>query len=450
MQKNFKYDVIIIGSGLSGVSCAFELVQNDKKILILEARDVLGGRTSSWNENGMDIESGLHKFLGFYTHLPRLIKRAGLKLHDVVKWENELEIRMPESLKAEFGTSLIGKPFKTVSSFLGNTDFFPWKDKVNFVKFVLWGLYDYYFHPIYLDTFTVAEYAKKHKVTKTVYDRFLIPFTEGIFFLSIEKYSAFALFSTLGPYLPSIYKMRLGAFKGGMSDVLIKPIIKSIKRKSGEVKLSAPVSRLLIKENKVCGVFVNEEIFEADTIVIATALSSAKEIIKNSMSQLLDTNEVIKKLYTLSTMPAVTVHIELTEPSLEVDRATFAPYTTMISFAEQSRTTFKQSKGRLSIDMGQPDYFIDKSDEIIIKSVKEDAKKIGIDLSYMLSYRVVRLPADFYALIPGSEKLRPIQRTGIAGLVFCGDYTKQKYLCTMEGAVYSGKLAAKIICTNNQ
>lgn len=40
---------------------------------------------------------------------------------------------------------------------------------------------------------------------------------------------------------------------------------------------------------------------------------------------------------------------------------------------------------------------------------------------------------------------RPTQKTPIPNFYLAGDYTKQRYLASMEGAVYSGKLAAKEI-----
>jgi monoamine oxidase len=42
------YDVIIIGSGISGLAAASELVNNGvSNILILEAQDYVGGRTNT-------------------------------------------------------------------------------------------------------------------------------------------------------------------------------------------------------------------------------------------------------------------------------------------------------------------------------------------------------------------------------------------------------------------
>ena len=64
---------------------------------------------------------------------------------------------------------------------------------------------------------------------------------------------------------------------------------------------------------------------------------------------------------------------------------------------------------------------------------------------HILAYRVVKLPADFYSLSPGNDALRPPQETPIPGLTLAGDYTRQEYLATMEGAVVSGRLAARIV-----
>ena len=38
------YDVIIIGAGISGLSAADHLIDNGNDVLILEARDRIGGR----------------------------------------------------------------------------------------------------------------------------------------------------------------------------------------------------------------------------------------------------------------------------------------------------------------------------------------------------------------------------------------------------------------------
>jgi len=74
------------------------------------------------------------------------------------------------------------------------------------------------------------------------------------------------------------------------------------------------------------------------------------------------------------------------------------------------------------------------------------AEEMGIPLRDRVTrYRIVNHPHDFYRLSPGTESLRPEQHTPIPGLSLAGDYTKQPWIATMEGAVISGQRAAASI-----
>ena len=57
--------VLIAGAGLAGLSCAKYLVDNGHIPIVLEARDVLGGKVAAWkDEDGDWYETGLHIFFG--------------------------------------------------------------------------------------------------------------------------------------------------------------------------------------------------------------------------------------------------------------------------------------------------------------------------------------------------------------------------------------------------
>jgi 15-cis-phytoene desaturase len=82
----------------------------------------------------------------------------------------------------------------------------------------------------------------------------------------------------------------------------------------------------------------------------------------------------------------------------------------------------------------------------IVEITCRDAARLGLHVrEHIVAYRVVKLPADFYSLAPGNDALRPPQATPIPGLTLAGDYTRQQYLATMEGAVVSGQLAADAV-----
>lgn len=52
------YDIIIVGAGISGLAAADNLIDSGKDVLILEARDRIGGRIWSHLWNGVTIEEG--------------------------------------------------------------------------------------------------------------------------------------------------------------------------------------------------------------------------------------------------------------------------------------------------------------------------------------------------------------------------------------------------------
>ncbi|MDF9297698.1 FAD-dependent oxidoreductase [Geobacillus stearothermophilus] len=59
--------------------------------------------------------------------------------------------------------------------------------------------------------------------------------------------------------------------------------------------------------------------------------------------------------------------------------------------------------------------------------------------------RAISHPEDFHSLAPGYDHLRPGQQTDVPSLTLAGDYTRQPYFATMEGAVLSGQRAAAVV-----
>jgi 15-cis-phytoene desaturase len=425
------------------MSAAVRLCDAGKTVHVLEANSMIGGRTSSWNDEGMHIESGLHRFLGFYKALPDLLEHVGINLDEMLCWEDEIEIRVPDGPHAVLGLSPLHKPLKTIGGALGNNDLISPRDKLALAAMFTAGIEDYTTKPEELDSKTVLQYAKEHKVPRKAIDHMLRPLAEGIFFMPIEKYSAYNLIGLFAPFLPRIAKTRVGAFMGGMSEVMMQPMVDYIERRGGHVSTGVRVQRLEIRNDKIAGVWVSDLLYEADNIILAASLRGAQDIIGATFPK---GHPDFADMLRLPTMPAVTFQIHLNRPSMEVDRTTFGPLTSMASFAEQSRTTFRSAPGRLSVILSPPEDFLSMPADEILEVVKADAARLGIELyDKTIDYRKVTLPHDFYSLAPGSEALRPRQGTSIGGLALAGDYTKQKYLATMEGAVVSGNLAAEVI-----
>lgn len=431
-MKNEKYDFIVIGSGLAGMTISYKLIKLNKKVLLIEKEKFLGGRTSSWNDEGFCVESGFHRHIGYYKKLPKLLKEVGVKLNDIVVWEKETEIILSKDSKIVLGISPIHNPITFIKDILGNKELLNYKDKISLIKLFMIGFFDYTFNSKKLDQYSILDYCKIHNIRKNIIDYIVTSLSTGIFFLPKKEYSAKLFFGLFYPSLFHIISLRIGAYNGGMSDVLINPIAKEFKNLGGVIKKETEVRSLIEKDNKIIGVKTNENIY-ADYTILATDLGNAKKILSNL------NNNKKELILNIPETSALTVQINLKEKIMPLDRTTFAPFSILTSFTEESRTTFKTNKGRLSIIIGNPDKYIDLSDKEIINLVIAYALKIGLNLKkYMLDYRIIRHKNKFYKFSFGNDSKRVENDISIEGLLIAGDYTKQKMYATMEGAVISG------------
>lgn len=441
-KKYAKYDVIVVGGGLAGLSCAFYASKKGKKVLLLERKSYLGGRTSSHIDMGMEVESGLHRYIGYYSHLPKLLKQCGVILKDILIWEDEIDILVKgNDNKVTLGIDPFFAPLRTLRGLIGNTDFISKEDKFSLVKFFVMGMKDYFFNSNF-DKLSVEEYANIRNVTKNAQNLILEPLSSGLFFLPTSQYSVYNFFKMFLAAIPKLYKMRVGAFNGGMTDVLCHPIAEAITAMGGEIKVKEDVDFIIHNNERVIGVKTRDNhAFYAPKVVVATPLNVAKRLLKSFSSPELE------KLAALPMMSVCTLQIDLNKPCMEKDVTTFGPSTHLVSFAEQSRSTFKNKQGRLSIIIGKNQDLCNYNSEELLKLAKNELLTLGIDIEKdVIRCRKVAEIDEFYSLSPGCQELRPRQKSGVKGLILAGDYTLTSSLCTMEGAVISGKKAAKL-CT---
>ena len=145
----------------------------------------------------------------------------------------------------------------------------------------------------------------------------------------------------------------------------------------------------------------------------------------------------------MPTTSAITVQLELSKPMMPIDRTTFTTSTILASFTEESRSTFSNSKGRISIILANPDKYLKLTDKEILNKVLIDLEKLNFFIKdNLLDYHIIRHENKFYCFSPNNDY------NGIRGLILAGDYTKQKMYATMEGAVISGLKAFKFILDN--
>lgn len=391
----------------------------------------------------MQVESGLHRYIGIYSALPRLMQDAGIDLSKALIWEDEVEIRVPDGPSALYGASPLRRPFRTAWNVAGPGKLCSPGERAALAAFFTAGLTRYAASGAkVLDQLTVRDFAKRWRVSDRTIERILVPLTEGLFFYPPERYSAYVLFALLAQGMKRVHRSGVAAFAGGMTDVMAEPIAQRIRALGGKVDTVSAVTSLIVRRDRVEGVAIGDREVPAREVVLATSLAPAQKLIRNAFGR----ESWNQDMLSLKTMPSATLQLELSKPALPVDRGTFGPGTSLSAFTEQSRTTFRQVPGRLSIILSESERRLDMPHEQILEEVCRDAPRLGFELkSIIQDYRAITLPHDFYSLTPGMEALRPAQETPVPGLTLAGDYTRQYYLTTMEGAVISGERAAELV-----
>ena len=84
-----KYDVIIIGAGMSGMAAAIRLAMFDKKVLLLEKHIITGGLNSYYKRAKRDFDVGLHALTNYMEKgekrkpLSKLLKQLRIPYDDL-------------------------------------------------------------------------------------------------------------------------------------------------------------------------------------------------------------------------------------------------------------------------------------------------------------------------------------------------------------------------------
>jgi 15-cis-phytoene desaturase len=231
-----------------------------------------------------------------------------------------------------------------------------------------------------------------------------------------------------------------------MTEVLAGPIAERIVKEGGSVTTNAKATALIVADNHIQGVRINDQTdYHCDYVIMAAPLGPAHQIVRASGLE-----STFPELLSLPSMPEVNLQLEFKRPAWPVDHTVFGVGTSLITFTEQSRTTFRNKTGRLSIILTPPNNIIDMADEDIFGIFERDAPKLGIGTADVTDYRVIKHPADFYLLSPGMNKLRPQTKTSVQGLFLAGDYVRQSFMATMEGAVITGNNAANEVIRSSK
>jgi 15-cis-phytoene desaturase len=147
----------------------------------------------------------------------------------------------------------------------------------------------------------------------------------------------------------------------------------------------------------------------------------------------------------------INLHLWFDRKLTDIDHLLFSRSPLLSVYADMSITCKEYEdpdKSMLELVFAPAKDWIGRPDEEIIEATMGELHKLfpmhfgGDNPATLLKYKVVKTPLSVYKTTPGCQQLRPDQTTPIKNFFLAGDYTMQRYLASMEGAVLSGKLCA--------
>ena len=271
LLENTNCDVVIIGAGIAGLSCATEIYKtnNNINLMILEASDSPGGRIKTDKIDGYLLDRGFQVFIEKYPEALNILDYDELNLKSflpgaMVRYDNKLwkvsdPFRRPQDI--------IASVFTPIGSLI---------DKIRI------GIFSILIQLVTIETiFSRSEYdtldylINEQKLSSLMIDRFFAPFYQGIFLSPLQYQNSrmfefvFKMFTEGAATLPA----------NGMQEICSQL---ANKLPSNSCLYNTKVTSLKSKSVSILNDQGNEINIICDKIIVATDPNMAKKLLNEN------------------------------------------------------------------------------------------------------------------------------------------------------------------------
>ncbi len=278
-----KYDVIIIGSGLGGLECAYILARSGKRVLVLEQGVQPGGCLQSYRRKGQDFDTGFHYVGGL---------GEGQSLYPAFKYLGLMDLPWHQLDKDCFDKVTVGD--RTFSLAQGYDAFverlsqeFPdeqvgLRHYTNLLASSAAEQFDALspnnFQPDYTGTLMAS--SAWEFLEKNFSDPMLRNVLSGTSLKMELRKETLPLFSFLHgncSFIESSWRLK------GDGSLVVDKLMEGIRSQGGEIICRAKVEELVEKDGKLtCAVLANGEQYEAEWFVCDIHPASTCDLVKES------------------------------------------------------------------------------------------------------------------------------------------------------------------------
>ena len=439
-----KYDVAIIGGGLSGLTAAVDLSLRGAKVIVLEQSLELGGRCYSFTDpaTGDIIDNGQHVLIGAYHNTLRYLDMIGAR--QLLREDENRTLYFHHPVKGMCGFSLERLPagIKAPKGFLTSRLFSP-RDRIGMLAIALQLLSRDEKLEKKLRLLTVEEWLVRSGQSEEARRSFWYPVAVSVMNELPEKADAVLLARAMkAAFLGKESDSTVLIPSVGQTELYVKPAMELLKGKGSEIQTGAEVQCLTIRNGKTQGVLLkNGTRIDAEKVISSVPYYAFERMLPAEVRS----GGVFGYLGMFNSSPIISIN-------LWFDRK-FMPETYVGLIGRRIQWLFNRNailagdrKGGavLSAVISGAYRYIDRSKEDLVQMALEDIASVypesaGAKLNHS---SVIKEKRATLSCTPEAEQVRPLTRTTIGNLFLAGDWTDTGFPGTIEGAVMSGFSAA--------
>lgn len=439
-----RYDAVVLGAGLAGLSAATQLAERGLGVLVVEARPAAGGRATAFADShtGDRVDNGQHALFGCYHEALRFLRRVGAEGSVRVQPDLAVDLILPDGRASRLVCPPLPSPLHLAAAVL-DWDVLPWRDRASVLRMrkPLARAKALLRKPGGVAAASPSETVAQWLVRNGQAPRLISWLWEPLALAALNQsiYVAAAV-----PFARILALMFGGDRRDAalvmptrpLDEMYVTPALEFLRQRGGEVRTGSP-ARIFVGEDGSARVTAGGQTISAPVVISAVPWFELPQV----LAAVPALAPVVHAASRTAASPIVTVN-------LWFDRAVFGrsvvglPGRTMQWAFEKPSVVGDGCVHVSLVSSGADDMLALANDRLAALALAEVIAAVPrASAATLRRSLVVRERRATFSLAP-DQPSRPNTRTGVRGLFLAGDWIETGLPATLEGAALSGHQAA--------
>jgi hydroxysqualene dehydroxylase len=424
-EKPVKGPIAVVGAGLAGLTAAWELRRRGFEVELYERSRLVGGKATSFEAGGVEVDNGQHVFLGCFEEWRRLAEEAGMGSHLYLQPRFEALLLTRDGRSARLRAARLPAPLHLLPALL-NHRLLGIDGRIQLARAMLAARHS---APANETMAAWLDHAGQSAATRAAFwDPFLVPSLNA----PLDEVAADA-----GCFV--INTAFLGgpeACRVGWSRVPLARIAEAVAAGAGRLHLRTPVQELRLVQGRLAALRTTQGEAPVAGAVLAVP--------PDQLARLLPEPALlgVEGLQAFRTQPIVDVHLWYEPERLRLDFEFAALVGSPVQWV------FRKQPGYLCCSLSAARDLVRRPEQELVELCHRELAAALPALARLrpLAGRATRDPQATFVTSPGLR--RPNNVTAVPNLVLAGAWTDTGWPATMESAVRSGRAAARALAAH--